>query len=350
MTRRMLVASLVATLALPASAGAAVHVQPSSTDATAVQKGVAAAIAAGDPAVMLEPGAYTAQTIQAQHATAAPVTITGIGAILGAVTVKASDGLTFDTLDFNGRLSIQTITGLTGPSHDIAVKRSRFLGGGVQIINNASNVTVENNLFLGSSAAVIGPGRINASYTSRHILIDGNVIQGSTDGIQFGYWDDVTIRDNAIRDLHDPRARTDPPTCHPAGTTDPSTPECIHNDAVQFTGPTEGATLEGNTVDGSDSQGFLIQAMNGPISNVVVRRNVLTNVSNAPISVEGVSPAALVESNTVFTNHPLSFPGIWFKSVTGRYETDAVAQWNTGCRVKIDAGNTVTVGANLNTC
>jgi hypothetical protein len=215
-------------------------------------------IAPGGSEIRVLPGAYPA--ISDDRSRESSVTVTGSGgtpSIAGA-DLHGSSGLVLRGLRFTAPIDIAAHAALGDelPSHDISVVSSEMVSprsAAVRIGEGARDVNILDNWIHDSQGGIAGA----QPPTSRGITIARNTIERiRADGIQFGYWNDVSISENTIRETVDPADE-------------------IHNDGIQFRGSSEGVRITRNRIHSSGGQLMLIQPSLGPIDDVLVQNNLM---------------------------------------------------------------------------
>lgn len=217
------------------------------------------------------------------------------------ILFQGQKDLTITGQTFTEGVRIQRCTNVT-------IERCEFAGSGLDIRDMCRGITVRRNRFHDGYTGIAGPGRVDASYQSSGITIEDNVIEWMrSDGIQFGDWNDVVIRGNTIREIHDP-----------AG--------LIHNDCIQFTGGTTGALIEKNTLHASNAQLLFVQDAIRPIANVTIQRNLLSSCGAVACQVQGVAGLVMRE-NVIDSEH--GDGDVWIrKGLHGFVPTDAKVERN----------------------
>lgn len=278
-------------------AAATVHVSPDGADdarGTAADPvrsiGRGLYLADGGETVLVQPGEYprprvlsvTSYTDKRRHDPPVTVRGAGPGVEVEGFRVQAASGITFENLHFTGTLDISSV------SADIVVEDNEFSGpqeNGITLRGGADGVRIANNHFhhIGSAIKAPGYGDLNhpSARVSRDIDIVGNVMEDlRVDGIQFGFWDDVRVEGNLIRRLE-----------HPSGT--------LHNDGIQLYGRSQRVAIVGNRIFDSGGQGILAGPEQGPIVDLRVEGNVISETAAVPmylLSVDGLR----VIGNTVW--------------------------------------------------
>jgi Right handed beta helix region len=275
----------------PASAETTtLYVSPSGSDAAAGSAGAplstlgaALAKAVGGEKIVLAPGSYPSARDQKLRTT--DVTIVGAGTAQTAVAgleVLGGQHLRLSNIRFTAGVTVagHPIKHAAQPATAVVFTSDEFTSAGtcVTIKEGSRDITVTGSWLHDCSTGIAGPGN---PYVSTGIRITHDTIERvKSDGIQFGAWSDVEIADNAIRDIKDP-----------AGV--------IHNDGVQLTGNSTDVRILRNVVQRSNTQLVFIQDAIGPIDQVDVEDNLLTNASAVALQSQGATNARFV-NNTIW--------------------------------------------------
>lgn len=150
------------------------------------------------------------------------------------------------------------------------------------IRSGAQRVLVEDNEITGWVTGIGGPN--TAGKYSDHIIVRRNHLHGfKSDGVQFGFWNDVLFDRNVIEEMSDP---------------------IIHNDALQFTGGANRVVIRNNTLRYSrNGQLILVQPAFGPIDDVLIENNLLHDSSAIACQIQGTT-------NIRFARNTVWFSGI----------------------------------------
>jgi len=323
--------------AAQAAPGTTYYVAPTGSDtaagtAAAPLKTVNAALklARDGERVQLAPGAYAA--VRDENVRTRTVEVAGAGPAqtqVAGLDVFGGQGLTFSGIRFTGqvRLNGHPVKHAAQPAKAITITGSEIVttNSCLTIKEGSEDITLSNSRLTGCYAGVAGPGN---PYVSKRITITGNTIEKSTsDGIQFGAWDDVTITDNVIRD-----------TVDPANT--------IHNDAIQLTGTSTGVHIERNQLLNSRNQLILIQDAIGPLDDVTVANNLLAGAGSVALQSQGATRARIV-NNTIWNAKD---GGLWLRKGYlrgGAYvvPTDTVMTNNLTTTIKVMDGAVASTNA-----
>lgn len=209
------------------------------------------------------------------------VVVRGVGrrpSVVENLNLVHATGIRLERLRFQGTL---TIFG----GGRISVVNNEFTGAGTGGVTNgivlrggAERVTIERNWFHHLASAVTGPP---APKVSRLIRIRENVMEDlRVDGIQFGFWRDTTIEGNVIRRLQ---------TLSPR----------FHNDGIQSYGAIWRTRILRNTIAQSHHQGILIGDEKGPIEDLLIESNVVTQTGAYPLYLFGGTGVRIL-GNTVW--------------------------------------------------
>jgi hypothetical protein len=204
------------------------------------------------------PGTYPAITDDRSRDRS--VTVTGFGGLptIAGADLHGSSRLVLRDLRFTAPIDIAAhpTLGDERPANDITVLNSEIVSphsAAIRIGEGSREVNILGNWVHDSQGGIAGaqPPR------SRGITIVRNTIERvRADGIQFGYWDDVSISENTIRETIDPADE-------------------IHNDGIQFRGPSEDVRITRNRIHASGGQLMLVQPSLGPIDDVLVENNLM---------------------------------------------------------------------------
>lgn len=211
-----------------------------------------------------------------------PVIVRGVGdspAVLEDLSLNQATGIRFERLRFQGTLTIfgggrisVANNEFTGAHSPAGVANAIVLRGG------AKRVTIERNWFHHVASAIVGPP---APKVSSLITIRENVMEDlRVDGIQFGFWRNTTIEGNVIRRIQ---------------TTNPA----FHNDGIQSYGAIWRTRILRNTITESHHQGILIGDEKGPIDDLLIESNVITQTGAYPLYLFGGTRVRIL-GNTVW--------------------------------------------------
>jgi parallel beta helix pectate lyase-like protein len=154
-------------------------------------------------------------------------------------------------------------------------------GTALMIRSGAHRIVVEDNEIDGWTTGIGGPN--TAGKFSSDITIRRNVIRNlRSDGIQFGFWNNVLIEANDIGQMADPE---------------------IHNDGIQFTGGSSHVVIRRNRLHHSEhGQLLLVQPAFAPIDDVLIENNLLHDAAGYAVQIQG-------STNTRFVNNTVWFSG-----------------------------------------
>ncbi len=305
------------------TAAAAVTVPPDAASAgpgDAVDAIVRSLPRTADPVLVLHAGTYPPITIK----DGGPLTIVG----------ESRDAVTVAGFVLNGASNI-TISGLTIAGNDDPASNAVTITGGsdgirlsdvtidpthnagVEIVDGASNVTIEHSRITGEHVTrKLGPARNihvgeGSPDTTRWVtgvrITDNELVAAGADGIQVAGARDVTIDGNFIHDLQQNKD---------------------HNDGIQIVA-VDGAVIEDNTLSSlaatSQDQSIILGHLGGGagpaadpalrVRNVVVANNLVHHWAGAGITVNGTIDVTLA-NNTSMDNGRAGqpFPGLLIDS------------------------------------
>jgi hypothetical protein len=296
-------APVVAVLALvlvPSSAHAAstYQVSPTGNDAAAgtaaaplATLGQALVRAQGGDRIVLAAGSYPVATDN--KARTADVTVVGAGTgrtFVKGLKVEGGQHLDVSRITFTDPVVIRghawypsTIPGSDVDFHDNEVATTATC---VTIKANAQRIRIAGNDLHGCSVGIAGPGQPLQS--SDIDLVDNRITDSTSDGIQFGSWDDVRVDSNEIARVSDPA-------------------KSIHNDGIQLTGDSTHVTINANHIVDSRVQLIFIQDAIGAIDDVTVSNNLVVGSGGAAIQSLGATRARFV-NNTAWNG---AAGGVW---------------------------------------
>lgn len=293
--RRPAIIATTALLMLPAPALAAdTWVSPLGNDLNACTTAAPclttqrASLQMPDGGTMTITGDLPNQTLNNYRPTAPATVVCTRGVLITRIDAKGTKDVTFDGLEqCTTRLfNFERSTGPTGSNTQRITVRGQTNVGSVRFLNSTTDLTIDNNFIRHGNVGITAPGRTTPADASSRVTITGNTIANmDQDAIQMSDVTDVVIEDNAIRDIHDSRASTDPPTCHTDGTSEnPGLPSCYHSDGIQTAGGASNWTIKRNLIQAT-SQGIILQgntpAVPRPTIGVTVRQNLIVGPTNA---------------------------------------------------------------------
>lgn len=232
---------------------------------------VGAALKLAEPGQSIEVGAGTYPLLSdSTRREGPPITIySEEGAVVEGLSLWGAQGLVFEGLAITSPTVTYALVYIANhptlkaaqPAEDISLIGDDVSGPGtcVMIRDAAKNVTIEGSHIHNCTLGIASPGNPPAP-ACNGIEILGNVIEHfSSDAMQFGNWDDVTISGNRIGEVNDP-----------AG--------IDHNDDIQFTGNSHGIRITGNIIHepaAHHGQIIFIQPAFGAIDDVLVENNLI---------------------------------------------------------------------------
>lgn len=289
-----------------------------------LQKAIARA--PGGAAMLVLPGRYPAVSITrafSRTLNVYGVTIDGARPRVAGVEIWGGRRIAVRGLRITGtsQVTAHPTRKLRQPARDILFAGNEFSVPRhlcLRIRSKSTRVRVIRNHIHRCTTGIGGPN--TPHQPSRHIVIARNLIDHlSADGIQFGWWNDVLIRDNVIEDVRDPRHH-------------------IHNDAIQFTGPSARVTIARNLLRNS-SQLLFVQPAFGAIGGVTVQDNLMYNARAYAVQLQGSLGVRFVH-NIVWSSH---YGGLLLRQ--GTTPTGVVVPTDTVIEDNVLSGFATTGGA-----
>jgi hypothetical protein len=242
-----------------------------------------AALLKNDPHIVVEPGEYTAQTAQRRPATMTTIEAWG-ATFLGGLPMKGSKNLTLRGGRIEGTTNLESSSGSTSPPEDIVLFGVEIKGT-VKILNLAKRIVLAKLHIHDSGAGVTFPGResIAQSPTTSTLVSDGVSIldclieRMTADGIQATDVNNLLVKGNTIRNIHDP-----------AG--------IQHNDCVQLGGGNVHVQIIDNDLDDSGAQLLFLQDAIRPISDVLVKGNTILRCAAVACQAQGIADLRFVDN------------------------------------------------------
>lgn len=293
-------------------------------------------VAPGGSRIRVAPGTYAGfrdTRIHADSRKAYGLRITaqdpGSPPLIHGAAVSGAAYLTLDRLRFDRMVELSSHPSNGAKfAHDVAITNSSltnaFGGTCLQIRNGSYRLTIAGNLIERCYTGILGPGGAPSDPArramTRDVKITGNRIQHATsDGMQFGNWDDVLIDGNLIADANDPTRRA-------------------HNDGIQIMGNSHRVRVTNNTLRDSTQLLFAQDAL-GPNDGLYVARNLITDGLGYSVQMAGTSNVTFV-NNTVWRSRY----GVIFRTgATGTYARNVIDRYVPG----EGSGTMVNLGANL---
>ncbi len=314
-----------------ATAAKTLYVSPGGDDtasatAAAPLKTLGAALKKAHPGdrVQLAAGAYPSTRDEIARSDGV-ITVVGSGpdeTQVQGLEIWGGQRLTFIGIRFTAPVQVQghVARHAAQPATAIEFDNDEFVNTGtcLMIREGARDITVTDSRFRTCYAGIVGPGN---PYPSIGIRIERDTIEQSrSDGIQFGNWSQVHIRDNLIADVKDPKG-------------------VIHNDGIQLTGNSTDVEISGNRIMRSNTQLVFIQDALGPIDGVRVVNNLLVGSAGVAVQSQGATNAEFV-NNTIWGAKD---GGIWLRKGYDRGEpvvvpTDTVLSNNIAPTIRYMEG------------
>lgn len=333
----------------PVPAGPRLYVAPTGTDAGTGSAGDPLATltealerASGGQVIQLAAGGYPRATDRRERTS----TVTVLGPAAGVATVRGmtiegGQELDIRDLHFTDIISVRYHPSrrLAQPARHVVFRTSEFTApagqGCLTARNGVQGFAVEDS-WIHDCTTGFGAGAGASIPQSSGLTFTGNTFERFTsDALQFGQWDDVSITGNVIRDIKDP--------C-PTGT------NCIHNDGVQLTGNDRRVVIADNRISNARTQLIFIQDAVGPIDDVTVQNNLVYGAGAVAIQSQGATNARFLH-NTVWGGKD---GGLWLTQGYNRdgvtiVPTDSIVANNVlstyrrlgGAWTHISAGNTI---------
>lgn len=266
--------------------------------------GAALKRAGGGERISLAAGSYP--SARDERVRASEVVVEGAGAQstrIAGLEIYGGQRLRFRDVGFTGGVAIQghNIRHAAQPAIDVLIERADFSSAGacVKIREGSRNVAVVDSHLHDCASGIVGPGNL---YRSSGILLRGNTIERMTsDGMQFGAWDDVRIEDNLIQHVVDPN-------------------NAIHNDGIQLTGNSSRVSIVGNRIFHARNQLLLVQDAIGPIDDVTLTNNLMAGTYGVGVQSQGATNARFV-NNTIWNAKD---GGLWLRRGYTRGGTEVV--------------------------
>lgn len=280
-------------------------------------------LATGGQRILLAAGKYPAAKDDSARTRSVTVQSYNGRVEVNGLTVSGGQRMTFSGIRFTESVKISNAKSVVFANVDVTSAKGSHC---VVLRDGARDVTFRDSSLHNCAMGFAGAG---GAVPSSGIRIVGNFIHDVTsDGIQFGDWSDVTVSGNRIIDIRDP-----------AGV--------IHNDAIQLTGDSSNVLIADNVLAGSSGQLIIMQANVGPIVNVRVINNVLTDSDAIPIQSAGVSRLSIVHNTIWFGNGH----GILIRTVGGIVGTDVAIVDNLTTAVETYGGGKITYASgNVTSC
>lgn len=315
MRRLLLAAALAVALIAPAAAAdppppstyGAMYVSAAGTDTndcsaqapcSGISRTITRAKAAGVTTVYVEVGQYPPLLrdirTPAAPVPSAPVKVASWGrgrATVSGITLRGEADLQFEGLRvITSPAASPRVAVSMGQDvfHHYGTQRVRFTnlkvdcdGSGLGVnIRQSDDITLEaSEIGGGCSTAIAGPG--NTTAANRIRILRNYVGPVTCDSFQFGEWHDVVIDGNTFGRAQ----RPDGSACH--------------NDNVQLTGDGEHIRITNNWLQGSHGQNMIVQAVVGPLDDLLIANNVIWDADAYAIQITGVSRLRFV-NNTVW--------------------------------------------------
>lgn len=280
---------------------------------------ISAALAAARPGDRIEVGPGLHRGFRDTRDHGATVTVTAADPrrppVIGGAVLAGAAHLELAGLGFNASVQLTALpTDRSRGAHHITIRdsfltsRVPFRSSCVIVRSGSRDVVLERNVMERCLYGVSGPGdgfvdRSLQPVTER-VAIRGNVLQNlAADGLQFGNWHDVDVRDNLIRHIHDPARRE-------------------HNDGIQIMGNSRDVRIADNVI-GDSTQLVFTQNPLGRNYDISITGNLLLDGDGYSVQLSGTTNVVFARNTVWHSKIGVIFRegtfGTWRDNVIDRY-------------------------------